>query len=170
MSRKSIKTIASLITFTLLFSFSSYDRAFATAGLGIPNINTGLKKKPGGSVAANTRYNISAKGDLNLGQLEEGSYALTFSRKEPPPGTCITCKSFYDTRSNTARATVVIDGVKDGPISFIFDLDRNIMLNTKTLMWEPLGEISFDVEGDTVVTGKVAFVKLVPTTQTSSTQ
>ena len=162
MSRKSSKAFVLLFAaFLTAFAipFTASTKIFAAPGEGIPGVNVGLKKKPGGLVAAN--FNIAKDGSLNLGQLEEGSYTLTFTRKQPPVGTCVTCKSYNDSKSNTAISAIVIEGVKGGSLSAVIDIDRNLMFNTRTFAIESLNEISFEVEGDKVVTGKVAFVQQV---------
>ncbi len=155
MSRNRIHTLTlSLSAFALLSLLSIAALAQQAQGTTIKGVKVGLGKQPSGGILSLYPDN---DGKLDLGQLEEGTYTLTFSLATlpPPPSTCVTCKTFYDSRSNTAKATAVIEGAKSGPIVIVIDFERNLMFNAQTMSFETIHPITFQVSGYDVLTGHV---------------
>lgn len=166
MSRNRIHTLAlsfAVIAILSMLSIVAQAQQAQLMGSGIGDVKLGLGKQPSGEILS---VYPDKDGKIDLGRLAEGTYTLTFSYVvlPPPPATCQTCKSFYDTRSNSAKATAVIEGAKSGPIVVVIDFERNQMFNATTMSFGTLQTITFQVSGYDVLTGRVT--RIPPPTPT----
>lgn len=72
-------------------------------GDGIGGVDVGIRKRPGGQTAATTR--TDAQGHFTFANLAAGSYDLVVTRPAQPSPTA---KSFFESRSNTAKVAVTL--------------------------------------------------------------
>lgn len=106
------------------------------------------------SGAYSMRYSVDNEGKFSLGTLPEGTYKLTFGFSSNA-----NAKSFYDTRSNSAKATTV-EGVKEGTLGFVWDPRQNQLYEVKNLNLQLVYEISFEATGGKEVKGTVSAIAI----------
>ena len=78
-------------------------------GEGIGSVEVGIRKRPGGQIAATTR--TDAQGNFTFTNLPAGTYDISITRPAQPDPTA---KSFFESRSNTARIDVSVRPGKSG--------------------------------------------------------
>lgn len=155
LNRKSAKSLPALLTLSFLafiiLSVSSMDGHAQTLMMkGVTSVDVSIKKKPGGQLMT---YTTDSEGNFSLGNLTAGTYTLTFA----PAQTALSAnaKTYYESRSNTNRYGIVVDGAVTSPVVTIIDFRQNLALNVRTMAFEPLNEITIVVTGEGVVKGKV---------------
>jgi hypothetical protein len=82
----------------------------AEPGQGIGGVEVGMRKKPGGQLVANTR--TDQQGNFTFANLAAGDYAIMYGVPAVPANP--TAKSFFESRSNTARVEVNVRPAKGG--------------------------------------------------------
>ncbi|MBK8314130.1 MAG: hypothetical protein IPL01_08950 [Acidobacteria bacterium] len=155
LNRKSAKSLPALLTLSfiafIILSVSSMDGHAQTLMMkGVTCVDVSIKKKPGGQLMT---YTTDSQGDFSLGNLTAGTYTLGFAPAAPASSANV--KSFYESRSNTIRYGIVVDGAVTSPVVTIIDFRQNLALNARTMAFEPLNEITIVVTGEGVVKGKV---------------
>lgn len=117
---------------------------------GVTSVDVSIKKKP---CCKLMDYTTDSEGNFDLGNLKEGIYTLTFS--PAAPAASANAKTFYESRSNTARYGIVVEGAVKAPVVTVIDFRQNLALNTRTLGFEAINEITIEVTGEGIVKGKV---------------
>lgn len=127
-------------------------------GEAIPDVDVVLKKKPGGNAAGNAR--TDHEGNFYLGYLTPGVYSLTLniSTASASQFDAQMAKTYTDSKSNTGRAMVMLDGVKSMAVISSLEMQRNRFFGQSAPAFTQVYEIQFEVVGRQAVTGNVSIV------------
>ena len=140
----------------------SCDMQLFAKGNGVPGLDVGLKKKPGGQLYGNAKTDTGGK--FHLGALEPGTYSIVLRIPESAITTFDSAIANARACGSTATETdplntvVRIEGARSVSVVVGVEMPRNRSFNDGVPTLTKVYEVQFEVTGRQAVSGEVGIV------------